>query len=207
MSKWKVPDPRGGGRRRPAPTSCCHTHPPWTPGRDPHGGCLNLEADLAEGGSLFWVRYWAVRILSRSEFLTQPPGTPYYKLPAGYLSPVGSLCVKLDTADWGPGVTPNDWMYVDFDTPEFDDTDELSDRMDAMRADSTVSFPLGCPDDGRRTVCRDGCFEDPSQVSFLVFEPDDIRVLLRYLTPALVTAGLAALIPAPPSDEGQPSIG
>jgi hypothetical protein len=119
-----------------------------------------------------------VRILPLSQFLETPAWTVYAELPPNRLE-AGPLMVK--TTGPGEGGVPNDWVEMSFATPDWDDTAELWDMIDAMRADPSLSRPLN-PED---QTMRNGCYYAEGQMSFLVYEPDDIRQIVNVLARAL----------------------
>jgi hypothetical protein len=119
-----------------------------------------------------------VRVLPLSQFLETPAWTVYAELPPNRLE-AGQLMVKTT----GPGDmgVPNDWFEMGFATPGWDDTAELWAMMDAMRADPSVSRPL----DPEEQTIRNGCYYEEGQMSFLVYELDDIRQIVNVLARAL----------------------
>ncbi len=110
-----------------------------------------------------------MRIVNRKEFLSMPSGTVYCKYGDNYF---GDMSIKY-------GSLLNDWDYQaigDFD--DCNDSGEMFDKLDQMKADSSVSFPLNCD-----TSMRDGLFEDEQM--FVVFSSSDVKNIIRILVNTL----------------------
>jgi hypothetical protein len=112
-----------------------------------------------------------MKLYNRKDFLELPAGTLYCK---GVSWSFGGLAVKGDT------VAGVDWYCRHLSGIDFDSTEQMLDRYEAMEA-SGATFPLNAGE------VRDGMFDDDA--IFLVLEPGDLEELRRVIDTA---AGAAA---------------
>ncbi len=111
-----------------------------------------------------------MRIIDHRTLAAMPAGTVYAELPSTHISGLG-ICVKT-SADFS---VPNDWVYVSFDTIEMiRDSGDVVDRIEEMRADPTVSYPM------QVSAGRDGSYADETQ--YLLYEQADVDNLVLFLT-------------------------
>lgn len=109
-----------------------------------------------------------MRIVGLEEFLKLPPGTLYMKSDE-YGNPDGFMVKE---ATWG-----NDWVYRDLQDIDNASSEDRMDRLFAMIADSSISYPIN------EDCGRDGMFE-PSQ-RFFVYERADLESLAAAMARAL----------------------
>lgn len=110
-----------------------------------------------------------MRLVKRQEFLALPPGTLYAKLQEPWV--FQGLALKSDTIMHGD--KPGDFWSISLDWIEADDTGMALDRLDAMRSDPTLSYPM------EWAPTRGSDFDDNSV--YLVYEHADTQALITLL--------------------------
>jgi hypothetical protein len=115
-----------------------------------------------------------MRVYRRADFMQLPPGTLFCKIGEAWIFE-GSLAVKGETLAGDPG----DFYDRDLCTIDFGDSNELFERLEAMR-DSGASFPLNTAES------RDGLYD--REALFLVYEKADLEELQRVIQEAIALA-------------------
>lgn len=111
-----------------------------------------------------------MRLVKRQEFLALPPGTLYAKLQEPWA--FEGLALKSDTIMHGD--KPGDFWSINLDWVESDDDTGMAfDRLDAMKSDPTLSYPM------EWAATRGSDFDDNSV--YLVYEHADTQALIAFL--------------------------
>jgi hypothetical protein len=108
--------------------------------------------------------------MKRQEFLRLPTGTLFSPMLQKWV--FGELSVKGETLDLGNEV--GDFLELGLNWIDGTDTGEVCDRLDAMLADSSVSYPL------QSAYGREGLFDN--DMVYLVYEKADVAALMAELT-------------------------
>ena len=111
-----------------------------------------------------------MKIVDRATFLQLPAGTAYMRKPVGVVQLQAPIEVKASAPDH----YSNDWAYTQLVDADWGSTNEFLDVVDRM---SGEHVPVA-PDEG---MMRDGRFEAPTDVEFIVFDSDDLRTMGEYL--------------------------
>lgn len=109
-----------------------------------------------------------MKLATQAELMTLPDGTLYAVLQEPWV--FGDLCIK------GENAGLKDFYERGLNWIDADDCGEAIDRLDAMMADSSLSFPV------QQAYSREGYYN--SGARYLVYELDDVKLLLSELQQA-----------------------
>lgn len=107
-----------------------------------------------------------MRLVKRPEFMQLPAGTLFAPMQQKWV--FGTLSVKGDTSQHGDEI--GDFLKLGLTWIEGDGFSEVTDRLEEMLADSTVSYPL------QSGYGREGLFDN--DMVYLIYEPADVAELL-----------------------------